>query len=308
MIARLLVAGALAVASASAQGRMVDTILAWFPDGAGVELHTQTQTLVTPGSKTVIHPLQGAGMITFDRVHRIFVDSQDKIVFAYELEAEKAPEEGAITIRIKPVSSEVAGSLAANGRLGMDAPGGRVPTVSAMREFRSVQRGQEVKIEILENPTTGGKVFDVLRPTDEHKPYPGGPMITFAKRPLGGTPTPPEVRLVVNGQALAVKNSWTAGKPARLYLPGHGAYYLSWESLPNFRMAGYIEKNRLIFLWESEYVEITGSGNILTAAERGPVFIYHDPDYVPEPRDGTVHGAEFTTAGKLEALYEKRIQ
>jgi hypothetical protein len=290
------------VAPAAAQGSMRDVILAWFPDGAGVELYTETT-----GSRQQTS-LQGAGMIAYNQVHRIVSDNQNRIVFAYELEAERAPEPGAITIRLQPVSPEVAGHMPENGRFLVDAPGGRIPTLSGVREFRSVKRGEEVKIEILANPATGEKVYDVLRPTDEPKPYPGGPVIRSDRRPVGGTTAPQEVRVVVNGQALAVRSSWTAGKPARFYLPGHGAYYLSWGSLPNFRLAGYIEKNRLIFLLDSKYVEITCLSNILTTAERGPVWVYHDPDYTPEPRDGTVHGAELTSAGNLEAVHEKRYK
>ena len=294
MIGKLLVAGTLAAMPAVAQADVRHTILAWFQDGAGVELYTETT------GSTQQTSVEGAGMITHDLVHRIVVDSQNRIVFAYVLEAQKAAEPGAITIRLKPVSSDRTGDLKFEGRFSIGGSDGRVPTVSAVREFPSLKRGQEVRIEILANQTTGRKVYDVLRPIEEPKPYPGGPMIRAVERPISG------VGLVVNGDALAVKSTWTAGKPARLYLPGHGAYYLAWENRPQFRLAGYVVKKRLIFFMDKEYVEITCAGNVLSTAESGPVFVYHDPNYTPEPRDGTGHDAELTTAGNLEALNAKK--
>jgi hypothetical protein len=266
MIARLLVAGAFTVMHAGAQGHV---IRAWFPDGAGVELYTEI------AGSSQLTSVQGGGMIKNDRLSRIVQDNQNTIVFSYDLEAEKAAEPGAVTIRIKPAS-------------------GGTPTVSAVREFRSVKRGQEVRLEILANPTTGERVYDVFRVAEGLNPSPRGLSVQVVKRPARGA-----IELVVNGQSLAIKSSWTAGKPARLYVPGQGAFYLSWEYLPKFRMAGYIEKNRLIFLMDSAYVEMTFGGNVLTTGERGPVWVYHEPGLARGPQS-----AELTTAD-LEAAHAK---
>lgn len=302
MTARLLVVGAVAVLSAAAQStlprlyveRSPYTILAWFPDGAGVELDTET-TSATQQTSTY-----GAGMISYGRLNRLVEDSQHKVVFAYELEAESASEPGAVTIRLKPLSSESARDIVDKGRFGGAFLGDRPPTVSAVREFVSVKRGQEVKVEILTNHSTGERVFDVLRPTSEPSPGPGHLRVQSIQRP-GRVVRPQELQVTVNGQAVAVRNSWTAGQPARLYLPGFGRYYLSWTALPKFRLAGYVERNRLIFLLDTVYVEITCGTNILGTAERGPVWVYHDPDPVPG-----LPGAELTVAGNVEALHANK--
>ena len=242
MIGRLLVAGAMAATAAMSQGF---AIRAWFPDGAGVELHTETT------GSTGQTALSGGGMIMYDQVSRFVRDSQDKTVFAYGLEAFRAREPEAIAIRIKPA-------------------GGGDPTVSAVREFPAVKYGQEVKIEILANPSTGERVYDVLRPVEGPSPSPGHLVVQGVSVP----------KLVVNGQTVAVKSSWAIGQPPRLYLPGHGAYYLAWETRPQYRLAGYIEKNRLIFLMDNEFVEMTFASKVLAAAEGGPVWVYHDPSFV----------------------------
>jgi hypothetical protein len=264
MIGRLLAAGAMAATTAMAQGYVTR---AWFPDGAEVQLRTET----TGGTQTV----PGGGGVTGGHVFRILQDSHYTIVFAYEMEAHKVRDSGAVAIRIKPWTE------------------GSRPTVSAAREFPSVKPGQEVKIEILTNPATGEQVYDVFRPGDEPNPYPGTCNVSVT-----AIPTTTGVKLVVNGKAVWLVNLWSAGKPARLSLPGHGAYYLSWENRPKFRLAGYMQANRLVFLVDTEYVEMTFDGSVPTPAEGGPVWIYHDPGYVSKG------AAEFEVAD-LEALHAK---
>jgi hypothetical protein len=230
----------------------------WFPDGAGVELHTEAT------GSTQQTELSGGGRISSGQkglagnLSRFVVDSHNQTVFAYGIEARKASVPDAIAILLKPNS------------------GG--PTVSAVREFPAVKYGQEVKIEILANPSTGEKVYDVLRPVEGPNPAPG-------RSAVQGVWVP---KLVVNGKVAPVKSSWAAAESARLYVPGHGAYFLSWENQPNYRLAGYVEKDRLIFLMDGDYVEMTFKGNVLPAADGGPVWVYHDPGFVPESHGGAV--------------------
>ena len=253
MIAKLLAVGVLAVFSLTAQTYATP---AWFPDGTGVELRIETT-----GSTTQTELTGGGGLFNGGdpggiQVYRSVQDRLGKTVFGYRLEAYKAREPNAITIRITRGAGD--------------------PTVSDVREFPAVKYGQEVKIEILTNPATGERVYDVLRPIEGLSPSPGYHAI--------GTVTIP--KLVVNGQTLAVRSEWVSGQSPRLYVPGQGAYYLSWESRPKYRLAGYIEKNRLIFLMERQYVEMTFPGNVLTKAEGGPVWIYHDPAFVTADHGG----------------------
>jgi len=240
---RLLLAGLFAAFPVAAQSYAQRF---WFPDGAGLELHTET-------SGSTKQTAFGSGTISYGRVSRFVQDSQNKTVFAYGLEAEVASQRDAIHIRLTPA------------QVGD-------PTVSAVREFPSVKYGQEVKIEILTNPATGERVYDVLRPIEGPNPWPGRIAVQSVWVP----------KLVVNGQAMAVKGSWARDQSPRLYVPGRGAYFLSLESRPKYRLAGYIEENRLIFLMDSQFVEMTFPGNVMSAADGGPVWVYHDPGFVPD--------------------------
>ena len=62
-----------------------------------------------------------------------------------------------------------------------------------------------------------------------------------------------------------------------------------------------MEKGRLIFLLDTEYVEITCGSNILKAAERGPVWVYHDRDFTRG-----CQGAELSVAADPEVLNAKK--
>jgi hypothetical protein len=247
MIAKMLAMGAMATTAATAQNYYVTRV--WFPDGAEVQVHAET----TGGTRQAV---PGGGGVHDGHLFRILQDSRYNIVFEYELEAHKVRDSDAVTIRIRPAS-------------------GGTPTVSGVREFTAVKLGQEVKVEILTNPSTGEKVFDVFRPADEPNPYPGTCNVSAT-----AFPSTTGVKLLLNGKALWLTNLWSAGKPARLYLPGHGAYYLSWENRPKFRLAGYMQGNRMVFLIDTEYVQMTFDSSVPTPAEGGPIWIYHDPGYV----------------------------
>ena len=234
----------LAATAAWAQGPVTR---AWFPDGAEVELRTET----TGGTQQTAS--EGGGIADETHMFRILRDSRYTPIFAYELEARRVPDQDAVTIRIRPAAR-------------------RYPTVSAVRDFLAVRIGQEVRMEILANPATGERVYDVIRPAAEPNPYPGTCNVKVSAAPAG------TVKLVWNGKAEWLDNDWTGGKPARLLLPGHGTYYLSWLERPKFRLAGYMQGDRLIFLMDTEYVQITFDKSVLTSPQNGPIWIYHDTD------------------------------
>ncbi len=55
-----------------------------------------------------------------------------------------------------------------------------IATVAAAREFDGVRKGQAVRLEILYNPATGEKVYDIFRPSTDARP---GPNMTADSAP-----------------------------------------------------------------------------------------------------------------------------
>jgi hypothetical protein len=146
-----------------------------YHDGITVDIFTQSSVIPLPvAKKKKGEPWVGTVgtlVVWRDGVHRIVMDKDGAIVFGYDLAAVPGQLLGTVTIRITPLGRgfEAAlrsGSLEveANGKAGK-VPVGQIPTVAAVREFPSLTRDLAVTMDILYNPSTGEKVFEVLIPS-----------------------------------------------------------------------------------------------------------------------------------------------
>ena len=204
----------------------------------------------------VVHASQG----TF--WHRVVSDKDGKVVFAYDLEAGRGSAAGTFVIRIKPVDPAYAHEIQK----------GPVATVTAVREFNAVRAGQSVAIDILSNPATGDKIFDVLQPSQSGEPpRVGGEEFNFQN-----------LEVWLNGHALPdLAGVSMTGAGAIVYIPGHGAYFVSLESRPHFQPAGHVERDRLWFDVDDDHVEIRSKGRLLAGSESRTVWVKHDPLFLP---------------------------
>lgn len=198
--------------------------------------------------------------------HRVLNDKQGKkVAFAYDLEAGRASAAGTFFLRIKPVDQAFA----------REQQSGGVPTVSAIREFNSIKIGEGIAIDLLSNPTTGEKIFDVLQPSNPAEP-PKPSSEEFALQVTS---------ILLNGQPVkltGVEDSSLTGSAAIFYLPGHGAYFLSLESRPHFQQAAHVEGRKLWFELDNDRVEIQSKSRLLTKSENRMVWVRHDPSFTFE--------------------------
>jgi hypothetical protein len=198
--------------------------------------------------------------------HRVLNDKQGrKVIFAYDLEAGRTSAAGTFFLRIKPVDSAFA----------REQQSGRVPTVSAVRQFNSIKTGEGIAIDLLSNPTTGEKIFDVLQPSNLAEP----------PKPSGEEFALQVTSITLNGQAVkltGVENSSLSGAAAIFYLPGHGAYFLSLESRPYFQQVAHVEGRKLWFDLDNDRVEIQSKDRLLTKSENRMVWVRHDSSFTFE--------------------------
>src|ERR1700689_3392552 len=190
---------------------------AYFLDGTGGEFGQEA-----PGATGL--PWHGGGVSVSDEgIERVVSDKDGNILYAYFVEAWAGPQAGAVTIRIKPLNKETETSLRSHPGPSWHTTG-PIGTVAGVREFPGVRKGQAVRLEILYNPSTGEKIYDILRPSTDVSPMPSGH--PGADAALAGEELSfREIALVVNGQKTAAPAGWLTGAAARLYLPGHGAYF-----------------------------------------------------------------------------------
>jgi hypothetical protein len=291
MTRRLLLLLAAASLVASAQKDDSRKLRAWFPDGTGLEFDCETT------GSTPLPSRAGAVLVNDQGVHRVVSDKDGDTLYAYGVEAWTGPQPGTVTIRIKPLDAETGARLRSRGS-GKDTSG-PISTLGGVREFPGVRKGQAVRLEILYNPSTGEKVYDILRPSTDVRP---NPRAVSDSVPAVEELSFREIALVVNGEKTTAPAGWLTGAVARLYLPGRGAYFLSTyqpKTAQVFRQMVYADRHNLEFAIDGDFIRIASNGNVLTQSESGILWVYHDPKYQPQSQSGA---PDLVFADKVESL------
>ena len=273
--------------AASAQSNSPNVLKLWYADGAGVDIHTESTganlPVSTSGSEVV-----PAG---YD-FHRLIFDKQGALLLGYDIEARKAGQ-GAFTIRIKPVDTDRF-KIGGNGKW-LD-----IPTLTGIREFPPLRMGDAVEVDILYNPATRERIYDVLKVSGDRPPAHGAPESSGDRFSLEN------VRVTINGKTIAEEpNIWMRGAGLMIYLPGRGESYLALSPSPDYPLqaSGWIDHNILRFFAGNEMVEITGKSNMLQKSDFGTVWVYHVPESdADRARD---RGVEFSCGDKVESLIRK---
>jgi hypothetical protein len=231
-------------------------------------------SIETPGATD---PRWSGGSLVVNRhgVLRLVRDTNDRVLFAYEVDASAGNLSGDINIRIKPLDAKEAANFP---DAGLPVP---VPTVTAERIFRGIHKEEAVRLEILYNPATGEKIFDVLRPYTGTAPEPDSDPTVRRLAQLSFR----DISITFNGEKLAPQTgALTGGAAARIYVPGHGAYYLA-TSVPKtsqpFQHTAYVEGNRMEVDIDGDHIQIGSKDNILDQSKSGVLWIYHDPKFQP---------------------------
>jgi hypothetical protein len=226
----------------------------------------------------------GPGSGSQDLVNRVVLDRSKNILFVYNLEASQGASPSTVKIRIEPISAATeAGMLKYQASHGRPFPGAHLPTVAAVREFPAVKIGEAVALDILYNPSTGEKIYDVLRPVTG-----SSPVMSVTSVAAPETISLKQIAIRVNGQAVSAPGSWMIGVAVRIDIPRHGTYvvaaYDPHEASPEHGFAAIAHADGKTLSWAmgGDRVEITSSTNVLTRSDKGSLWVYHDPHYQPD--------------------------
>ena len=91
--------------------------------------------------------------------HRIVVDRKDRPLFAYDINLAKAAR-GGVLVSIRPLDQA---QLRSETWFPKDRVTADIPTIAAARDFPVLQPGDAVQVDIMVNPATGERLWDVLR-------------------------------------------------------------------------------------------------------------------------------------------------
>lgn len=269
----------LAVATASLYGDSPRILHASFPDGTALEIVTQTtgSSPIDSRGEMGIGPVAGQQ----DMVNRVVIDRAGNILFAYNLEASHGAASGTVKIRIMPISPASEASIIKSSS--MDGrprfTGAHLPTVAALREFPSVQMGQAVMLDILQNPSTGEKIYDVIRPIAG-----SAPVMSVEAVPAREAISLNRIAVRVNGKSIPAPSSVVMGEAVRIDFPGRGACILAAADphRAGFTKIARADGKTLTWTAGSDRFEITSAGNVLTQAEKGELWVFQDRHYQPD--------------------------
>lgn len=253
-----------------------------FPDGTALEIFSETtgsSQIDSEGEMGI-----GPGVGSEDLVNRVVRDRANKILFVYNLEASRGASPDTVKIRIEPISAaSEAGMLKYEASNGRPFPSAHLPTVAGVREFAAVKIGEAVALDILYNPSSGEKIYDVLRPITS-----SSPVMSVTSVAAPETISLKQIAIRVNGQAVSAPASWMIGAAVRIDIPRHGTYvvasYDPREASPNhgFAAIALADGKALSWAMDGVRVEITSSTNVLTRSGKGMLWMYHDPRYQPD--------------------------
>ena len=175
-----------------------------------------------------------------------------------------------------------------------------VPTVAAIREFKGVKIGEGVSIDILFNPSTGERIFDVIQPL---APGPRGVQTAREAPKMEDEFSLMKARIAINGKTVEEPgNNWMIGGALKISLPGHGTVYLALQPVTShpFQAVGRAEKGKLSFPIGADFVEITSPENIMKKSAYRTIWVYWDAN---APNTETV---DITCSGTIESLLPKK--
>jgi hypothetical protein len=204
-----------------------------------------------------------------DSFYRIFYDQNKLAVFAYELAVERAAADpNALHLTAKPAETEFA------ARYPNADAGKPVPSLSSDHEFGPLTSGKDAELGLFEIPGMGMKVSETIKVTTNQGQNASGPLrlselhISIDRIPVAGAAPPVAV----------------SGRFVMFYIPGRGGYFFASEPVAGkpFVNAGTLDRNHMKFNIENEDYDCTTNAPILTGAENGELWVFHDPSYKPE--------------------------
>lgn len=247
---------------------------------------------LTTASSAGSPPLSTSGSVEVGGgdARRFVVDKDDKVIFGYYIEARK--DEGGFTLRIKPFDRDkIRQQSWFLQRKGVS----EVPTMAAAREFPHLRPGDQVQVDILYNPTTGEKLYDVIKVANEKASAASKTPKTLTDQFSLRRP-----RVEANGKVLRdTWNGWMTGGALMITLAGQGNFYFGLTPCAKVRCrpASWVDRNVLRFHAGGELVEVIAKANILESSEFHTLWTYHDPQ-------SKLHSTaiDFTCGDSVDAL------
>lgn len=252
----------------------------------------------------VVSPLKGGGFVAFDVrttppgpqnlpmslanvesniVHRVFIDEKNRLCFGYDLRIEPLQTDRKFRLVIDPIAEDYVQRLRAMPSLGAISPhpGSNPNSIAQFRGPQILNDGDSLVIDVLENPTNGTRISDVITVT-----FFESRLRTAAKQEQPRDFSIDDMELSVNNYRLLLNGNVIWGPPSGgcsgtiiwFYLPGRGRFVFSLiprEGL-DFKKTGVIEHNKISFSLDGEHYEWISSSPVLAIDGIWNLWVLHD--------------------------------
>jgi len=208
-------------------------------------------------------------------MHRLITDWKNKLYFGYDVVVTPQPEKDKFKVSIKPLSINPSKFVNVNNLVAQVLP--KYPDEILVGD------GDMITLEILENPQTRVKIFDLIKITTEN--LRGGNYFLERKPARDFTIDDVELQLTnleafVNGEKIA-KGGGVSGANIYFYFQGKGRFIMSAFPRKGFDLQkiGVIENNKISFTFNGDSYKFVSTSPVLGTGGKWNLWILHDPDY-----------------------------
>ena len=236
-------------------------------NGVQLTITTRSDNASPVALKTSLEPATG------NSFYRIYRDENNLAVFAYEMEVARTSDGENFRVTAKAATEAFAVKFP-------NADGGKpTPTLSAPLVSPLLHSGEQFSIPIPSNPGLGQNLTDTVQLSLGQRGALNASAQTSAQIRLAG------LKVYIQGKSASPTGAGAdvAGRYAMFYIPGHGGYFFSNEPVDEkpFVQGAVVDGRHLTFTIDNETYDCTATAPILIHADRGQLWVYHDPNYKP---------------------------
>jgi hypothetical protein len=232
-------------------------------------------------------------------MHRLITDKKNKLFFGYDLVVIPQSEKNKFKVSFKPLS------INPNKLVNVDNMTAQV--LPKYPDEMLVEDGDIITLEILENPQTQVKIFDLIKVTNENM---GGGNYFLERKPARDfTIDDVELQLTkfevfVNGERIE-KGGGMSGANIYFYFQGKGRFIMSPFPRQGFNLQkiGVIEGNKISFTFNGDHYKFVSTSPILGTGGKWNLWVLHDPHYRSSFSPNSP--SEFGAADNIKFLFKR---
>lgn len=287
---------------------------------SGLTITAKTQTLPADSTNSIQDRVLYIGA-TKNIMHRIITDSKNKLYFGYDIVVTPQPEKNKFKLSFKPLSINPGKYLAlfnadnffitTNSNETVNVDDFATQIFPKYPEDILVEGSDTITLELLENPQTKAKIFDVLKIYTENQR--SGDVFSERKPARDFTIDDVELELnnmelFVNGEKIGKGGGGITGANIYFYLAEKGRFIMS--PFPhkgfNFQKIGIVENNKITFNFNGDSYKLISTAPVLGSGGKWNIWVLHDSNYRSSYNLSPVSPYEFGAADRIEYLFKNQ--